>query len=236
MEGTHRNYLETHQIRQAPVTMLPCTLLYPFATQILETSRTLTLEGLPESAWYRRSKGWGKQAYITLQFPSNYPVGQCQALYGREAPRTHIRVLARVFWDLLHDHNLTDCEVVEPTKYIKRAADIYMLVVACQNQSGPSSVCWAQPTNLQHIASDLVGCDHELFCNPANRNSTCFTTHQCFFSLDGIEGLTPEEYTQTLLQVRLYAPLTNPITCITMAYKRRCSTVPNTVLNRKPTF
>ena len=48
MEGTHRNYLETHQIRQAPVTMLPCTLLYPFATQILETSRTLTLEGLPE--------------------------------------------------------------------------------------------------------------------------------------------------------------------------------------------
>ena len=199
MEGTHRNYLETHQIRQAPVTMLPCTLLYPFATQILETSRTLTLEGLPESAWYRRSKGWGKQAYITLQFPSNYPVGQCQALYGREAPRTHIRVLARVFWDLLHDHNLTDCEVVEPTKYIKRAADIYMLVVACQNQSGPSSVCWAQPTNLQHIASDLVGCDHELFCNPANRNSTCFTTHQCFFSPDGIEGVTPEEYTQTLL-------------------------------------
>jgi hypothetical protein len=129
MNGTHRNYLETHQIRQAPVTMLPCTLLYPFATQILETSRTLTLEGLPESVWYRRSKGWGKQAYITLQFPSNYPVSQCQALYGREAPRTHIRVLARVFWDLLHDRILTDCKVVEPTKYIKRAADIYMLVV-----------------------------------------------------------------------------------------------------------
>jgi hypothetical protein len=61
-------------------------------------------------------------------------------------------------------------------------------------------VCWAQPTNLQHIARDLVGCDHELFCNPANRNSTCFTTHQCFFSPDGIEGLTSEEYTQTLLR------------------------------------
>ena len=75
-----------------------------------------------------------------------------------------------------------------------------MLVVACQNQSGPSSVRWAQPTNLQHIARDLVGCDHELFCNPANRNSTCFTTHQCFFSPDGIEGLTSEEYTQTLLR------------------------------------
>ena len=137
MNGTHRNYLETHQILQAPVTMLPCSLLYPFATQILETSRTLTQEGLPESAWYRRSKGWGKQAYITLQFPSNYPVSQCQALYGRGAPRTHIRVLARVFWDLLHDHVLTDRKVVEPTQYIKRAADIYMLVVKTSRAPPP---------------------------------------------------------------------------------------------------
>ena len=111
-----------------------------------------------------------------------------------------------------------------------------LVVVACQNQSGPSSVRWAQPTNLQHIARDLVGCDHELFCNPANRNSTCFTTHQCFFSPDGIEGLTSEEYTQTLLRPFIK----NPRTCTTstMAYctKSAVRRHQTPFLNWKPTL
>ena len=84
-----------------------------------------------------RKNGVNKQYIHTLQFPSNYPVSQCQALYGRGAPRTHIRVLARVFWDLLHDHVLTDRKVVEPTQYIKRAADIYMLVVKTSRAPPP---------------------------------------------------------------------------------------------------
>jgi hypothetical protein len=199
-EGKYPFLLEL-PVAKSPISMVPLSRLYPYASQLPAGTSQLTFEGLPEGRWYRKPNSYGLDKYMRIGFPTH----RLDLLLGRNElgdspPSELLTILTTSLWDLIAIHQLTNTDDVhENATYDTRAADIYRIVLASREQQDIRSLGYAEDRTLQAILSHCTGCNIEGFCNIINMNQIALKHHYMYYSSPNPELTSDKKFTTELL-------------------------------------